>query len=194
MMRTFSILLASVSSLGLVGCIGMGSEDKKKLAGACEGQAVEGAGSYQGGAEGFMPFEQKEPGETFGYSVDGVHFKLHRASSLAETHTVFCLEPVEEVEQGQCAFETVEGIGVAGIPVVDLSRSKGPTFPRVGMKRKGRLVDPSTGETVAEHLVEVPAPKCEGTFGEPTESAFRALEPTGISFADWTLGQLGVEG
>ncbi len=141
-----------------------------------------------------MPFEKKEADGDYRYSVDGVHFKLHRATSLAETHAVFCLEPVEEIEEGQCAFETVEGIGVAGIPVVDLSRSEGPTYARVGMKRKGRLVDPSTGETVAEHVVEFPAPKCEGTFGEPTETAFRATVPTGISFADWALEQLGVEG
>lgn len=170
----------------------MSSADKDKLAAACEGQAVAGAGAHEGGAAGFISFKKDEQGDAFAYDVDGVHFKLKRPKKLAETQTVFCMEAPEEIDAGVCAFDTVKGVGVAGIQVAELGRSEGPTFARVSMQRSGRLVDPSTGETIAEHTVTIEAPACESFTGEPSESSFRAITPTGISFGDWALEQLGV--
>jgi hypothetical protein len=188
-------LAAIPVALALFGCgLMMSQEDQAKLAKACEGEAVEGAGAYAGGGDGFMTFVKKDASSPFEWSVDGVHFKLKKSTKLADTHAVFCLEPVEEVDEGLCAFDTIEGIGVAGVQVIDVKSSKGPTFPRVSMQRKGRIVDPSTGETIAEHTVKQEAPKCDAFTGEPVKENFRAIEPTGISFADWALEQVGVEG
>ena len=170
----------------------MSMEDQRKLSAACEGKAVEGAGNYAGGIDGFIVFTQAKPDAGFEYSVDGVHYKLRDPVKIEEAKTVFCLDAAEQVEEGFCAFETVEGIGVAGVQLVDVSKSKGPTFPRISVQRKARLVDPSTGETVAEYVHKSAAPKCDQFVGDPVAENFRALEPSPISFADWTLEQLGV--
>lgn len=183
---------ALLAGLALIGC-DLSSEDKEKLAAACEGQAVAGAGSHEKGRDGFAPFKKESADGSYAYDVDGVHYKLKRPSKLADARTVFCMEPVEEVSEGACAFDTVEGIGVAGIQVVEVDRAKGPTFARVSMQRKARLVDPSNGETIAEHIEKNEAPACDQFVGDPTESAFRAQPPSGIAFADWATSQLGVE-
>lgn len=184
------LLTLTVSGCGLI----MSQDDQAKLAKACEGQAVAGAGSYAGGAEGFMVFKRDDDGSDYDYSVDGVHFKLKTATKLEEVHTVFCLEPPEQVDEGTCAFKTVEGVGLAGVQLIDVSESEGPTFPRVSIQRKGRIVDPATGETVAETVVKNAAPTCDSFVGDPIAENFVAVAPSGIAFADWTLGELGVEG
>jgi hypothetical protein len=194
-MRTLKALSANsiglVAALVLAGC-GLSSDDQRELSAACEGRPVAGAGAHERGPDGFVPFKKDDADGSYAYDVDGVHYKLRRPSKLAEAHTVFCMEPVEEVPEGLCAFDTVEGVGVAGIQVMEVGRSEGPTFPRVSMQRKARLVDPSTGDTIAEHTETIEAPKCDQFVGDPTKSAFRALSPSGISFADWATGQLGV--
>jgi len=186
--------IALASGLSLLTACGliMSSEDKEKVVLACNGEAVEGTKAHEKGPEGFMVFVQDEPGDAYSYSADGVHMKLKSAKKLPEVNTVFCMDAPVEVPQGECAFDSTRGIWVGGVQVVETNRSKGPTFPRVGMRRSARLVDPATGQTIAEHTVDRDAPACDAFVGDPTASAFRASPPSGIGFADWATAQLGV--
>ena len=183
---TFIVL--SSGGCGLV----MPAEDQKKVAAACNGEAIAGAKVHEKSGDGFAVYVQKTADAAYEWSVDGVHLRLRQPKALAEVNTVFCMGAPEEVPQGECAFEESTGIGVAGVQVVETSRTKGPTFPRVGQRRTARLVDPATAKTIAEHTITTPAPSCDAFTGEPTATSFRATAPTGISFADWATAELGV--
>jgi hypothetical protein len=183
-----TLLVFSLYGCGLV----MPAEDQKKVAAACNGEAIAGAKAHDKNADGFAVFVQQSAGAPYEWSVDGVHFKLHQPKKLADVNTVFCMGAPEEVAEGECAFEESIGIGVAGVQVVETSRAKGPSFPRVGQRRTARLVDPATGKTIAEHTITAAAPKCDAFTGEPVAANFRAAAPTGISFAEWATAELGV--
>jgi hypothetical protein len=185
-------VVVAVVTLCLSGCgLVMSAEDQKAVAAACSGQVVPGAKAHEKSLEGFAVFKQDSSDGDYSWSVDGVHIKLKQPRELAKVNTVFCLAAAQEVPQGDCAFEESSGIGVAGVQVVETGRSKGPTFPRIGQQRTARLVDPSTGETIAEHTITNDAPKCDAFTGEPVAENFRANPPTGIAFADWALSELG---
>jgi hypothetical protein len=183
-----TFLLLSTFGCGLV----MPAEDQKKVAAVCNGEALAGAKAHEKSGDGFAVFVQASAGAAYQWSVDGVHLRLRQPKALAEVNTVFCMSAPEELAQGECAFEKSTGLGVAGVQVVETSRASGPTFPRVGMRRTARLVDPATAETLAEHTITANAPTCDAFTGEPTEASFRATAPTGISFADWATAELGV--
>jgi hypothetical protein len=170
----------------------MPGEDQKKVAAACSGQAVEGAKAHTKGPEGFAVVEQRTASGDYAWNVDGVHFELKPPKALAEVNTVFCLAAPQDVPQGECAFDESSGIGVAGVQLVETSRSSGPTFPRVGQRRTARLIDPSTGKTLAEHTITADAPKCDAFVGEPVAASFLAAVPSTIAFAEWATAELGV--
>lgn len=184
-----ALLLLSATGCGLI----MSAEDQAKVATACAGQAVEGAKAHERGPDGFMVYVQGAADGDYAWSVDGVHYKLRNTAKLAEVNTVFCLDAPVEVPDGFCAFDSTEGIGVAGMQVIETSRTKGPTFARVGVKRSARLVDPATGNTLAEHTINTAAPKCDEYIGDPSEASFRASAPSPIGFADWATAELGVK-
>ncbi|MBK6918204.1 MAG: hypothetical protein IPH07_12450 [Deltaproteobacteria bacterium] len=179
--------------LSLCGCgLVMPSADQQKVAAACGGEAVAGTSAHERSGDGFAVFTRPSRDAPYEWSVDGVHFKLRPPKTLADVNTVFCLDAPEEVAQGDCDFVESSGLGVAGVQVVETSRSKGPSFARVGQRRTARLVDPSTGKTLAEHTITTDAPKCDAAIGEPTAASFRANPPSGISFAKWATAELGV--
>jgi len=192
MPRLLLALPLLVTVLGACGLI-MSQDDQKKVAAACQGEPVEGAKAHEKGPEGFLVYVQNEAEGAYAWSVDGVHYKLRDTTKIPEVNTVFCLDAPVEVPQGTCVFDTTQGLGVAGVQVVETSRSSGPSFPRVGVRRSARLVDPATGATIAEHTVTVDAPGCDAYVGDPVADFFVAKPPTGISFADWATGELGVE-
>src|SRR5689334_15270446 len=130
-----ALLVLSLCGCGLV----MPGEDQKKVATACNGEAIAGTKAHEKAADGFAVFVQDRADAPYKWSVDGVHFKLHQPKKLADVNTVFCMGAPEEVPQGECAFEESSGIGVAGVQVVETSRTKGPTFARVGQRRSARL-------------------------------------------------------
>ena len=171
----------------------MSAEEQAKVATACAGQAVEGTKAHEKSPDGFMVYVQDAAKGDYTWSVDGVHYKLRNTAKLAEVNTVFCMDAPVEVPDGFCAFDSTEGIGVAGVQVIETSRTKGPTFARVGVRRSARLVDPATGKTIAEHTINTAAPKCDAYVGEPTEANFRASPPSPISFAEWATAELGVK-
>lgn len=180
-------------ALALCGCgLVMPSEDQKKVAAACSGEAVAGTKVHAQSGDGFAVVVQAAADGPYAWSVDGVHFKLRAPKQLADVNTVFCLDAPQEVPEGVCAFDESSGVGVAGVQVVEVSRTKGPTFDRVGQRRSARLVDPASGKTLAEHTIVAAAPACDAFTGEPVAANFRAAAPSPISFADWATAQVGV--
>lgn len=200
MLASLSMLCARRASVyalstSLIACgLVMSSEDKDKVAKACAGEVVQGAKAHEKNGEGFMVFVQDEVDGPYKWSVDGVHVRLNDTAKLEEVNTVFCIAAPVEVPQGVCAFDTSKGIGVAGVQLVETSRSAGPTFPRVGMRRAARMVDPATGKTIAQTEIEVSGGECDASIiGDPEPTYYRASPPTSISYADWATSQLGVK-
>lgn len=187
------LVCALAASLGACGLI-MPSEDKDKVARACAGEPVEGTKAHEKNGKGFMVFVQEEADGPYEYSANGVHIGLRNTAKLEEVNTVFCMAAPVEVPQGVCAFDTAEGLGVAGVQMVETSRSAGPSFPRIGVHRAARMVDPATGETITQTVIEVSGGECDAAIiGDPEAAYFRASPPSGISYADWATSQLGVE-
>lgn len=143
--------------LGLVSCCcGIGyllydvqhlTDTFAPLAGACEGNAVDGAGSYGANAR-VVVMKPNRQGE-WAYAVD-FNQNPHVAETLAATNAVVCVEEeVEVFEEIPCSFLTFDGQR---------------TFRRSHYQARAYIVDPSTGAVVYDGVMQSDPPGC-GTDG-----------------------------
>ncbi len=176
-MRLWVGLLAATVTIAIpaLGC-GLGgkhSAEMETLGTACAGTPVAEAPAYTGGGgpHPMMAFIQR-PNSRYRQAFGMLTTRTPGGHDIASTQLLLCMDLEQSVELERCYFDTQLRVGFIPVPG---ARTGGPSFPRVRVQRRVRVVAASTGQTIAETtLTGSEPPPCDHPIvGDPSDGDFR---------------------
>lgn len=193
-MKRWSFVFLALVALCCGGCKKTRAQvEAEQVSQACAKHPVTGAKPYvQGtGPHPIMVFESLRSDKymrPFGRLTSKTPVGRDRAS----TELALCIERPVEQELETCQFGRQLRVGFVRVPG---ARVEGPSFPRVVISKKARIVAVASGETVAEKAFEGSAPPgCDHSIvGHPSAGDFRGGEVSDLEIDMWAesyaLGQ-----
>ena len=158
----------------------LSAEDEAAISQACTGATVPGAGAYADGAKGgLVTFTQDELGEEYKQNIFNPPTAGDQPEELAKVTAVLCLDAPTSALVGVCEVTS------AGFASKD--------YDMIHKQRVGRVVDPSTGEVVAETSVTgFPDDDCTGiSRGSASKGDFIGDDPDHTDYNTWVVSVLG---
>ena len=195
MTRTRRIGSTLVSALVLVApslACGFAAEQRERIApmaAACDGTGDARAPAYVPGQgpHPIMALGRVRPDGAWTQSLGRLTTRTPAGGSVERTQLVLCEDPPRELELGECAFDRVLRVGLVPVPGV---RADGPSFPRVQVEQRARIVAVASGQTIAEQVFRgADPPPCDRSItGEPSASDFRGAAVPSAEVDAWAEG------
>lgn len=185
-------LLCAIALLAPSLACGFAAEQRERIApmaAACDGAGSASAPAYVPGQgpHPIMALGRVRPDGPWTQSLGRLTTRTPAGGRVESTQLVLCEDPPREVELGECAFDTVLRVGLVRVPGV---RAEGPSFPRVQVEQRARIVALASGATIAEQVFRgADPPACDRSItGEPSASDFRGGGVSSAAIDAWAEG------